>query len=174
MEPFGIMTRFCINSGFFRGRVYIFPSNFQRVYGNVKEAAKHINDVIRDESPSLEVARSKLFDITNAIMWGSDKGDKMIDFFGIGSDYSLRKNWNSNPDVFSWVTKNGIIVPSTRISEITCGKGMIIMGEEERYRRTVSSDDYFLHPPKIKDLGIAYEDYSTIDGDRKLEELTKS
>lgn len=106
-------------------------------------------------------------------MWGNSHNEKMIDFFGISPKKFLYYNWNENPDIFSWVTKNGIILPAQQIFEITCGKGLIIMSEEEKYRRRVSPDEYDSIPPKIEGLEFKMEDFSTQAGRIKLLDLVK-
>ena len=119
MTPLEIVTRFDIHYEGFHGRAYLFPSS-ERAYENVKEAVLHMGAVL--VGPELDAPRKRKFSLTNAIMWGSSHNEKMIDFFGIGSDKSLNFNWDENPDIFSWVTKKGVILPPQQISEITCGK----------------------------------------------------
>ncbi|MEK6917638.1 MAG: hypothetical protein AABW51_01705 [Nanoarchaeota archaeon] len=163
-----ILTRFKSDDG----RVYVFNHNFDSVYKNIPNAVRHFNDTIHKES--LEEVRGRAFSLVNAIMWGSDEGDKMIDFFGIGPNYSLDGDWNSNPDVFSWVTRNGLIVPGKNISEVTCGKGLIILGEEERYRRSTLEDSYLSIPPKIGELKLMIGDYATPEERENLLSLIAS
>lgn len=75
----------------------------------------------------------------------------MIDFFG----YRLEEDWKSNPSVYSWVTRNGVIVPSKRdsVNEVTCAKGLRVLGAEETHRLTTSGlDQYLTTPPEIPGL----------------------
>jgi len=141
MENINIITRFKSLSKNFPGRVYIHPSNFKKTYTCIKGAIQHYRDVV--QSNELTPALDRKLDFTNSIMWATEKGDKMIDFFG----YSGVKPWPGNPDIFSWVTKNGLIVPShpDNINEITCEQGSIILGNiEAPYRRDVTNLEQYL------------------------------
>ncbi|MEK6945425.1 MAG: hypothetical protein AABW63_01395 [Nanoarchaeota archaeon] len=163
-----IITRFRFEDG----RAYIFNSNFETAYKSIFNAVNHLDETIH--SKNIEEVQGYLFSLTHAIMWGDDNGNKMIDFFGIGKNCSLDGDWNSNPDIFSWVTRDGLIVPRESISEVTCGKGFIILGEEERYRRSTSQETYLSIPPKIEGLVLRAKDYSTEQGRVELGQLMKS
>jgi len=73
------------------------------------------------------------FDYLLAVMWG-DKRTKVIDFFG----YSDVQDWPGNPDVSSWVLRDGVFMHKKNLTrgDTTCGDSLIMLGEEERYRRT--------------------------------------
>ncbi len=79
-----------------------------------------------------------------AALWGqinpSDqtKAAKVIDFSGFsGID---DEKWPGNPDVFSWVVKDGVCIPT---NQITCGDTLIALGVEEQLRRrTKNLADY--------------------------------
>ena len=134
------------------GRAYINPSYAWQVSAAKESLIKTIGrkETIQEVTP-LDLA------FTNTIMWMSSKGSEMIDFFG----YSLDSGWTSNPSVYSWVTENGLIVPSKKILEITCGQGMIILGEEERYRlATKDLKDYLQNPPEIRGLRFREKDFA--------------
>jgi hypothetical protein len=166
-----IITRFNFGSNYFNGRAYIFNSDFETAYGNVKNAVQHMKKMV--EGPKLTDVREKKFSLTNAIMWGDGKY-KMIDFFGIGESYSLNNDWGSNPEVFSWITKNGIIQPREGVTGVTCEKGMIIIAEELKYRRiTIDRNQYLTTPPIIDGLEFKMEDFSTLQGRKRLNELLR-
>jgi hypothetical protein len=146
-----IVARFNFYARNLSGRAYIFNSNFEETYRDLTGAFAYMGEVTR--SNELDSAREKKFSFVNAIMWGTPTADKMIDFFGVGPNHSLLRDdhWADNPDVYSWIVKNGVIVPKESISEITCGKGIIVMGEEEKYRlRTRDYEEYTKYPPKIR------------------------
>ena len=89
------------------------------------------------------------FDYLLGAIWGK-KDEKIIDLFGF-SDIS---EWPGNPDVTSFVIKNGGY--DTRedddsfVESYTCGDTLIMLGEEEKYRRTTKSlDEYMRNPPEI-------------------------
>ena len=136
------------------GRAYIFPSSREET----GEAIKNLGYVLRAEDFREKTGIAKSLDYTNAILWSDSNGDKMIDFFG----YTLEnKDWDSNPSVFSWVTKNGIIVPEGQVSEVSCEKGIIVMGFEGIHRlSTRSLDEYLANAPglpcfKFKEMDFA-------------------
>ena len=158
-----IITRFYFDGerldGILFGRAYVFPMAFE-AYGDIQKAIRHMNEVIN--SPELKEARKKMFSLTNAIMWAGKSNERMIDFFGIGPEHSLRYSWSENPDIYTWVTRNGVIVPGRDISEVTCGQGLIVMAEEEKYRRMVSGfDEYLSRAPRIDGLEFEMDDFCT-------------
>jgi len=86
---------------------------------------------------------TKKYSYMLAFLWGN-AGAKMIDWFG----YSGIEEWPGNPEVSAWVTREGIMVPRKNL-EIACGDGLIVLGEEERYRRrTRSLKEYLERSPK--------------------------
>lgn len=104
------------------------------------------------------------FDYLIAIAWGNN-GEKIIDFIGY---WGLRKegfikNWPTNPEIYTWITKNGVIVsdkenPFPGVKNIFCGDGAIILGEEEKYRRACKNEwEYSKNPPKINGLELAID-----------------
>ena len=81
-----------------------------------------------------------------AAVWGSKK-DKMIDLF----KYTDTTKWPKNPDVSTFVFKNGVYQPDRKV--ITCGDTLIMLGAEEQFRRTTKSlDKYIEGCPKIPGL----------------------
>lgn len=83
-----------------------------------------------------------------AVMWG-DLGDKMIDLF----KYDSLDNWSDNPEVSSFIIRNGVCVPKEKT--ITCGDGLIVLGAEERFRRdTKNLDEYMGNSFEISGLII--------------------
>ncbi len=166
-----IVTRYSLDLPDFKGRVYVFLDNFSNTWGTLGVATDHIYRVL--ESPELQEARDKKFSLTHAIMWGKNEGkkvgDKMIDFFGIGPDNYLDKAlgnfWHGNPEVLSWVTQNGVVVPKNGISEVTCKNGFTIISKElEHIDETPDIDAYLNIPPTIPGLIFYDKDhsYSTI------------
>lgn len=103
-----------------------------------------MNLVLINKNPNLTKGCNYLI----AVLWGCDN-DKMVDLFGY-SGLDL-KNWPGNPEVSSYIFKDGVYLPKNKA--ISCGDGLIILGEEERYRRTTKSlEDYIKNPPKIPGL----------------------
>lgn len=78
-------------------------------------------------------------DYFNSILW-AENGKRIIDFFGY---YGTKGDWNANPEIHSWVIYKGIW---TRENPITCGEGIILLGEEEKLRRrTKNIEEYLSH-----------------------------
>jgi len=134
------------------GRAYIFPPYSKRV----DEAMLHLEKTISNPIFGIQVNRVFKPDFTNAIMWSDDKDSQMIDFFG----YSLEKgDWKSNPSFYSWVTKDGMLVPSEGVQEVTCEKGMILMGVEGAYRLSTSGlSEYLQQAPELPGFKITGRD----------------
>ena len=136
------------------GRAYIFPSSREET----GDAIKSLGYTLRAQDFREKTGIAKSLDYTNAIFWSNSKGDQMIDFFG----YSLEnKDWNSNPSVYSWVTKNGIIVPEEQVSEISCEKGIIVMGLEGIHRLLTSNlEEYLANPPNLPEVNFSEMDFA--------------
>lgn len=83
-----------------------------------------------------------------AAVWGdAARQERVIDVFGFSDVHP--DQWPGNPDVSGWVIRNGIIVPSTKL---TCGDMTIVLGEEEKYRRNSRSlEEYLVNPPVINE-----------------------
>src|SRR3989344_4021912 len=80
----------------------------------------------------------KDFDFLITAAWGDNK-DKMLDIFGYSG-------------ISFYVLRNGVL---SQEKEITCGDTLIVLGEEERYRRTtLDLTSYIENPPKIEGLDI--------------------
>lgn len=126
-----------------RIRSYVHEAGISEAYGSkdpVLEARNHLLEILERNREKLRV-----FNYVLAAIWG-DNGTKFIDFFG----YNGINRWPGNPDVSAFVSRNGIYVPQT---QTTCGDTLIVLGEEEKHRRTRSSlDDYMNNPPYIPNL----------------------
>ena len=85
-------------------------------------------------------------DFLIAALWG-DKGQKIAEVFGYAGIYP----WPGNPEVNSWVFRDGIYHLYER--EIACGDTMIVLGEEEKARRKSPNLQFYMeNPPEIGDL----------------------
>lgn len=84
-----------------------------------------------------------------AFLWGQEDR-RMIDLFGY-SDIEKPDGWGGNPEVTSYVLENGVYKPERK--DITCGDGLIILGDEERHRRRTNSlTEYLESVPVIEGL----------------------
>ena len=120
---------------------------------------------------TMKKLQSDEFSWINAIMWG-DGNNKMIDFFGYEINGWL---WKSNPNVFSWVTKESKTLKTKTPNEITCGKGLIILGAEENYRLLSTQEEYFIDPPKIDGLKFKSKtDFASVDKKDLLKKIWNS
>lgn len=169
-----IMARWNIPKGTPPGRVYFHESGIQSFSGEDYVAfVAHVAGVDDDfpmtdpeTDPILRAQRyvSRLwrwgelptqtwkFQYLIGVLWGNKKRDKLLDFFGFKG---ISRKWPGNPEIYSFIMENGVLVaePGNHIKAIGCGDGLIILGEEEKYRRrTKSPADFARHPQKIKGL----------------------
>jgi len=128
---------------FMPGRVYFHESDFTKAYGNFNKAKKHLLYILKENEDLFSMGD----DYFLSIVWGNGTS-KMVDFF-VYSGLGIK--WEANPEVSSYSTEDGIYFPEKR--NIVCGDGFIILGEEEKYRRTTKNlSEYIRNPPKIEGL----------------------
>ncbi|MBI2232733.1 MAG: hypothetical protein HYU56_02340 [Candidatus Aenigmarchaeota archaeon] len=88
----------------------------------------------------------KLTDFLIAALWGDD-GDIITEVFG----YSGTDPWPGNPEVRSWVFRDGIY--QRRQRPIACGETLIVLGREEEARiKSPNLQHYMDNPPDVRDL----------------------
>ena len=93
-----------------------------------------------------------------AFVWGDKTAGKraaaMVDWFAD----EKTESWPGNPGCFSWLTRDGVVVPAgqeiyTPGRQITCDDGKVILGFEALHRKgSPSLDHYTRCPPVIKGL----------------------
>ena len=106
-------------------RVYLHSAGQEIYEGSENKAKDHLGEVLQMPPPGVDYSQ---FDYLLAAMWGDEAtGEKVIDFFG----FSDVQPWLGNPDVKLWVVRNGVLAPKAT----TCGETLIMLGEEEKYRR---------------------------------------
>jgi len=137
-----------------RFKAYInIPDNSPPVRAWVHEAGNEIYGVLETGLTEarhylrhcLELHKENLaqFQYVLAAIWGEET-DKVIDVFG----FKDINDWPGNPDVQPWIIRNGLW---RREDSATCGDGIILLGQEEEYRRVCGSlDDYMANPPQLK------------------------
>lgn len=109
-------------------RAYLHDAGIE-VYGGETEsamisAAEYFRGVLDDARE-----RCDKYNFVLAALW-ADNGEKVADFFGL---YDIHpEKWPGNPDVDTWVVRNGVW---RRENPTTCGDALIVLGEEERFRR---------------------------------------
>lgn len=163
-----IKARFGFDNGSpFKGRAYVFHTlNDSDSREEIGESYRYLHSVIETEQFNQLKDSGILF--TNAIMW-KDKEHPMIDFFGWNFENRESFDWRSNPEIYTWVTRNGVLVPGREFNDITCGKGLIIMGEEEKHRLATSSlNEYLTNAPYIQNLNYRAGDFTCEDGKARL------
>lgn len=116
------------------GRVYVHSAGLREVYeGDPDNAVEHFINVAWPRA--IEARRRGEFPLDAAyflaIIWGKpDTQSPMTDLF-MFRDFG--STWPGNPEVLASVMERGrIIYPSS----IGCGDGLIMLGAEERLRRT--------------------------------------
>ncbi len=123
------------------GRVYISSLGLKEVYESYENAIKYVVSF-------LEARKDVMidFDYFLASVWADTRRrDKVIDFFG----YNKIENWPGNPEVKSWIVRNGHYLPHLGT---TCEDTLILLGREGEYRKTTSDLKSYIEIPPI-DLG---------------------
>jgi len=72
-------------------------------------------------------------------LWGDNK-DRMVDFFGYRLDNG---DVTRNPEVEPWFMRNGVILQRGKM----CGEGILLLSQEEKYRRECRSLAEYLQTP---------------------------
>lgn len=138
-------------------KIYLHSSGADVYMGLFQTSAQgaiaHVTGAL-DQLPELQ----GMFHYVIAIAWG-DNGDKMVDCFG----FSGIRAWPGNPDVSTWVLKNGVYQQRTRITpkDTMCEDSIILLGREAELRRRSHSLDSFLIsvPHFFEEEGIKLDDY---------------
>ena len=125
----------------------------------IKGAENHLLDVYNNLDSRIIGNKEKKLSFIIAILWGNN-GERMIDFFGY--EFVYPEQWPGNPEKYSWITRNGILVPETKdqsshpyVKQIGCEDGSIILGKEAEYRRTTNSlFEYAHYPMPIQGLDL--------------------
>jgi len=115
------------------GKLYMHKSG-ERVYSTQKYMTECITNAF-DNSP---VPSTNFYDYFISILWSDSENNEMMDFFGFEG---LKKNWKANPDVQSWVIKNGVWMHD---NPFTCGEGIILLGKEEELRRKTKNIEEYI------------------------------
>lgn len=101
-------------------------------YGNSdgerrRNAVQYLGELVHTQGFNRIVAENRL-EYAIAAMWGDD-GKRIADLFGFKD---VKDKWPGNPDVMSWDFRDGVFTRGA----LTCGDTLIMLGGEERYRRT--------------------------------------
>jgi len=127
-------------------RAYVHSSGVNEAYGSIENCVAYLPKFLKASKEFI----GKL-DWVIAILWGNEteKGfNKTIDFFGFSID-----EWSDNPAVYSWVVNEGGYEQGQfgLVTPITCGDGLILLGEEEKFRRktTSSLEEYMKGHPEL-------------------------
>lgn len=134
-------------------RAYLHTAGFEEVYGGkIEPAADYLLEVL-SIFHSLPTPEQGNQDFLLAAIWGEIKPSdhtpsRNLDLFGLSD---IVKNWPGNPDVSAWVFENGVY---KHTHQITCGDTLIMLGEEENFRRTRcgSLNDYRYSYPLLGNL----------------------
>lgn len=135
-------------------RIYWHSAGANEVFLNDADKARiYVREILDEQRESLSH-----FDYLLGAVWGAlwsdakvPAEDKVLDLFG----YNDTRVWPGNPDVHSYVFRNG--EPSLR-NPITCGDTMIVLGLEEEYRRnTHNLKEYMRTPPRLTRATLGLE-----------------
>lgn len=136
-------------------RVYVHRAGFPDVWGSdtyqggLKKTSNYFVDTyLSDHLTRMKYSADK-FNFLLGVMWGNET-DKMMDLFGFKYD----RVWPGNPEVHGFVIKNGVQLKGNPVTNpLTCGDSLILLGEEEKHRRTCSDlTTYILELPDISFL----------------------
>lgn len=117
-----------------RGKIYLHSSG-EKVFSDKEGRYNYLQDSLKF-SPFIKNSLNKI-EYFKAILWGENER-KVIDFFSYNS---LLDNWKGNPDLSAWVVRDRIW---RREQNISCGEGMILLGEEEKLRRNTKNIEEYL------------------------------
>ena len=127
-------------------RAYIHEAGFEEVYGgDVEVARKRLEDVIRLSDWKEREKQMNLQYILTTLIGGEEKyqGKPIVGFFGF---FDI-ENWpgESKVKIFCYLKPDQReVILNVR------GDTLIMLGEEEKYRRTTKSlDEYMRNPPEI-------------------------
>lgn len=110
-------------------RAYVHRFGLEESFGNDWwNAINHLSEIYNPLMDRIRRSKNSLISYVIAITWGNN-GNKMVDFFGLTR---IEKDWSANPEIVSWVTKDGILVPEIYpgIKAISCGDGIKILAKE--------------------------------------------
>ncbi len=136
-------------------RAWIHGGNLIGAYGNAQGAADYfkefystVEDELDDNSsrPSLENAP---YDFALAMVWANTADGEVSRNVDLFPAYDVDwDNWQANIEYDKCVFRDGTYVEGPAV---TCGDGMIMLGAEEKYRRSVESlDEFMASPPHLK------------------------
>jgi hypothetical protein len=128
------------------GRAYVHSAGFNVFNRDLVDAALHLNEVIENQQLTNQIKISPFY--TVGIMWGSKQEEKMIDFYCFVGE----KGRGFNPEIYSFVFREELLVPEESIKNIGCEDGGIIFGLEATHRRSVPWEIFIDQPPKIPGL----------------------
>jgi hypothetical protein len=112
-------------------------------------AINHLQDIFRYRK-----FETKDFKYCLAMVWG-DNEDKMIDMIGVKDVPTTpdKLDWPGNPEMPIFIFRNGVYQPQEKN---LCEDGMIVLGEDARYRRYCNNlQQYLENPPEI--FGLKFE-----------------
>jgi|SRR3989344_6176128 len=144
-----------------RFRCYVHSAGFEAIYGKnipadnslrTAVSASNAGDYAKEVLGNLNRRVCSAFDYFLAVAWGDEQSEKrVLDLFGFNG---IRDWQTGNPNVRAWIFADGIYVSPQPPNALTCGDALIMLGEEERYRRTTPDlETYLLGSPHLGSLG---------------------
>lgn len=121
-------------------RSYIHREGFEFFGNDFASAKDHLKNTLNENQQLLGN-----LDYMIAILWGYKLEESlMMDIVG----WPDAGNWPENKGAQSFIMENGIYLPEEK--GVTCGDGFILIGKEEKYRRSTKSlEDYMRNPPVL-------------------------
>ncbi len=131
-------------------RVYVHEAGFTDAYDHGKLPQAYIGKIFEGYAELFEPD-----DFLIMALWG-DNGKQIAEVFG----YFEIDPWPGNPEVNSWVFRDGIYQREER--QISCGDTLIVLGREEEARRKAPDlRSYMQNPPDVRDLMKSLDDHRT-------------
>jgi len=130
-------------------KLYIYELGFKEAFGDIETTQRYFRNLVHKHHHLLN---NSMFAI--AVMRGYRtlrKGIRVVELFGYEKLPNVNM-WPGNPEVYSWVIKNGRYDPQER--NIACSETMRVVGREDDFRATTKSlPEYLLgHEVSLKDL----------------------
>lgn len=120
-----------------------FQKGFEDQFRSLQDAGQYVLNVTRGHTRHYSLARFLL-----AAVWGYDQ-TRVAELFGYGFD-----RWpGDNPELFSWVYKNGVYRPTER--NFACEETLHVLDSIKRpHRKTTGDlDEYKRDLPDLSELG---------------------
>jgi len=123
-------------------RAYLHSAGLHEAFGTenpFQVAEEHLVSILEEDRELLIK-----YDYLLCALWGLDTNRRM-DLFG----FKDIREWPGNPDVYPLVYEDKTWLNPDEYG-LTCGDFLMVLGQEETYRRITNREQYFAQPPSIE------------------------